>query len=125
MTVIYVLVLFFSIVTVLSILLMGSRDIVGGAITFSRLFEIIFHWKFILGAFFAFLARLFFVVINNKVYNMPKLSDSSTTITALVTSIAMIFVVIANYYFLSERLSLSQGIGALLIIIGAAIIMVK
>lgn len=125
MAAIYIWVFFFSLVTVISILLMGSRDIVGGTITFSRLIEIVFHWKFILGAFFAFLARLFFVVINNRVYNMPKLSDSSTTITALVTSIAMIFVVIANYYFLSERLSLSQGVGAFLIIIGAAVIMVK
>ncbi|MEI7824726.1 MAG: hypothetical protein WCI01_05460 [Chlorobiaceae bacterium] len=117
--------LLFCIVTVISILLMGSRDLIGGTFTLLQLPKIIFRWEFILGAFFAFLARLFFVIINNKVYKIPALSASSTTITALITSIAMIFVIIANYFFLGERLNVTQGMGAFLIIVGVTVIMIK
>lgn len=125
MGIVFFYTLLFSLVTVISIFLMGSRDLISGTLTLSRLFEIIFHWKFILGAFFAFLARLFFVMINNKVYNIPELADSSTTITALVTSIAMVFVVVANYYLLGERLNLYQGVGAFFIIIGTVFIVIR
>lgn len=103
---------------------MGSRDIIGGNITFASLPGIIFHWKFIAGAFFAFLARLFFVLINNSLYKMPKLAAGSTTITALITTIAMVFIIIANYYFLGERLNYTQGLGAFFIILGATIILI-
>ena len=108
----------FSIVTVVSITLMGSRDLIGGQIDFIRILKIILDWKFLLGAFFAFLARLFFIMVNNALYNIPELSNSSTTITAFITSVAMIFVIIANYYFLNERISFSQGLGAFIVLIG-------
>jgi len=108
----------FSVVTVASITLMGSRDLIGGQIDFIRILKIMLDWKFLLGAFFAFLARLFFIMINNTLYNIPELSSSSTTITAFITSVAMIFVIIANYYFLDEKISFSQGMGAFIILVG-------
>lgn len=113
----------FSLVTVISILLTGSRSfLTGGELTPLKIMWMLVDWHFIVGAGFAFLARLFFIMINNQLLKMPELAGSSTTITAFITSIAMIFVVIANYYFLGERISLTQGIGAFVILFGIFLI---
>src|SRR6185503_11147947 len=95
----------FSVATVVSILLLGSREIIGGVITPIRMVQIIFTWQFILGAFMALIARLLFMLINNALYRRPEFSDSSTTITALITTVALVFVIIANYYFLNEQIT--------------------
>lgn len=108
----------FSVATVASILLLGSREIIGGIMTPVRMIQIIFTWQFILGAFMALVARLLFILINNALYRMPTLSDSSTTITTLITTVALIFVMIANYYFLNERITWIQGVGAATIFFG-------
>lgn len=123
MTAVFLWTIVFSVVTVISILLTGSRSLISGDITFWRIFEILFDWRFILGALFAFFARLSFIMINNALYKIPELSQSSTTITAFITSVAMIFVIIANYYFLGERISITQGVGAFVIIIGIMIML--
>ncbi len=113
----------FSIVTVVSILLTGSRSfITGGEITPLRIVQMLFDWHFILGAGFAFLARLSFILINNSLLRIPDLAGSSTTVTALITSIAMIFVIAANVAFLGERINIQQGIGAFLILVGTFVI---
>jgi drug/metabolite transporter (DMT)-like permease len=49
---------------------------------------------------------------------IPDLANSSTTITGFITSIAMIFVIIANHYFLGEKINMQQGIGGFLILLG-------
>ena len=113
----------FSVVTVISILLTGSRSfITGDTMTPIKVIKLLLDWHFILGAGFAFLARLSFILINNSLLKMPNLAGSSTTITAFITSIAMIFVIAANYLFLGERISVSQGVGAFLILVGIFII---
>lgn len=108
----------FSLATVASILLLGSREIIGGVMTPVRIIQIIFTWQFILGAFMAFVARLLFLLINNALYRMPEFSDSSTTITTLITTVALIFVIIANFYFLNEKITYIQGVGAAIIFFG-------
>jgi len=108
----------FSIATVISILLTGSRTLISGDITFFRIIHILLDWRFILGAAFAFIARLSFIMINNALYKIPSLSNSSTTITTFITAVSMIFVVIANHYFLKEQLNNTQIFGAILIFIG-------
>lgn len=109
----------FSLVTVISILLTGSRSFITGSnMSFMGIVRLLLDWHFILGAGFAFLARLFFILINNSLLKMPDLAGSSTTITAFITSIAMVFVILANYYFLGERLNVTQGVGAFIILIG-------
>lgn len=110
--------LLFSLATVASILLLGSREIIGGVMTPVRIIQVIFTWQFILGAFMAFVARLLFMLINNALYRMPEFSDSSTTITTLITTVALIFVIIANFYFLDEKITCIQGIGAATIFFG-------
>jgi drug/metabolite transporter (DMT)-like permease len=117
-----ILTLLFSLTTVLSILCLGSRSIIGVSINWHTLIGILLSWQFLLGAFFAFLSRLLFMFINSTLYKIPHLSVSSTTATTFITSVSLIFVVIANYYFLGERISVIQGIGALIILIGIALI---
>jgi drug/metabolite transporter (DMT)-like permease len=61
-------------------------------------------------------------MINGALYKIPHLAIGSTTATTFITSVSLIFVVIANYYFLGERINLSQGIGALIILVGIFLI---
>jgi drug/metabolite transporter (DMT)-like permease len=111
----------FTVATVVSILLTGSRALVGGQIDASRLVAILIDWHFILGAGFAFVARLCFVMVNNSLLKVPELANASTTITAFITSVALVFVVIANALFLDERMSPQQLIGAAVIVLGIII----
>ena len=119
---IILLTILFSITTVTSILLLGSRNIIGGDMSLVRIIHILFGWQFILGAIFAFASRLIFMLINNALYKIPELSGTSTTVTTLITTVSLIFVIIANYYFLHERINITQGIGAVVIILGIFLI---
>lgn len=113
----------FSIATVISILLTGSRSLISGDITLMRVIQILLDWRFILGALLAFGARLSFIMVNNALLKIPDLAGSSTTITVLITSIATVFVVVANYFFLGERINISQGIGMFVILFGIFLVM--
>ena len=117
------LILLFSITSAASIVLIGGRGIIGIEMNLLNIVKIILSWQFILGAIFAFLSRLLFLMINSAVYKIPALSISSTSITMFITSFATIFVIAANYYFLGERLTFSQGVGAAIIFEGTIIIM--
>ena len=108
----------FSVMTAASILLLGSRAIVSGNIDLPRLITIFFDWRFILGVAFAFGSRVCFLLVNNALLRVPGLDSGATTITAFITSIALVFVVAANYLFLDERLTTLQIVGAFIIIVG-------
>lgn len=113
----------FSAVTVISILLTGSRSFLTGTeLTPLKIIRMLLDWHFILGAGFAFMARLFFIMVNNSLLKIPHLAISSTTITTLITSVALVFVIIANHYFLGERINITQGIGAFIILVGIFVI---
>lgn len=115
--------LLFSLVTVVSILLTGSRSFISGSdLTPMKLIRLLLDWHFILGAGFAFLSRLFFILINNSLLKIPELANSSTTITTFITAIAMVFVIVANHYFLDEQLSTIQILGGSIILIGIFLI---
>jgi len=122
MTSVFLLTIAFCITTVISILLLGSRAIIGGDMTLINIIKILFSWQFILGAIFAFGSRMIFMLINSAIYKMPALSNSSTTVTTLITTVSLIFVIIANYFFLHEKISLTQGVGAIVIIFGIFLI---
>ena len=108
----------FTVATVVSILLMGSRVIVAGNIDLPRMAAILVDWHFIVGVGFAFVARICFLMVNNSLLRVPGLEAGATTITAFITSIALVFVVGANYLFLNERLTPMQIIGSIVILIG-------
>jgi drug/metabolite transporter (DMT)-like permease len=113
-----VLTFLFCLTTAVSILLLGSRGIISGQMDLVRVAQILITWQFILGAIFAFLSRLFFMLINSAIYKMPTLSNSSTTVTTLITTVSLLFVMVANYLFLHERIATIQVIGALVIFVG-------
>lgn len=115
----------FSAATVISILLLGSRTLIAGDMNFMRILQILISWQFILGAFFAFAARLLFMMLNSVIYKIPELSASSTTLTTLITTVSLVFVIIANYFFLDEKISPIQIIGAIVIFIGIFLITTK
>jgi len=117
------LIFLFSITSAASIVLIGGRNIIGIDMNFFNIVKIVLSWQFISGAIFAFMSRLLFLMINSAVYKIPSLSISSTSITMFITSFATIFVIGANYYFLAERLTFSQIIGAAVIFAGTIIIM--
>ena len=118
MIAVIILTILFSVTTVISILLLGSRDIIAGDMHLVRIIQILISWQFLLGAFFAFFSRLVFMLINSELYKIPSLSASSTTITTLITTVALIFVIIANYFFLDERITPVQLLGAFVIFVG-------
>lgn len=120
-----ILTILFSITTVASVVLIGGRGLIGGQMTPMNILKIIFDWHFIVGAVFAFFSRLLFLMINSAIYKIPELSVSSTTITTFITSVSLIFVAIANYYFLGEKISIIQGIGAFVILFGIFLITLK
>ena len=115
----------FSLATVISILLLGSRTLIAGDMNFMRILQILISWQFILGAFFAFAARLVFMMLNSAIYKIPELSASSTTLTTLITTVSLVFVIIANYFFLDEKITPIQIVGAIVIFIGIFLITTK
>ncbi len=62
------------------------------------------------------------MLINSNLLKYPNLAQNSTTITALITSVVFIFVIIGNYIFLRERIGPRQWLGALLIMIGVTLV---
>lgn len=109
----------FSIATAISIVLLGSRDLISGNLfSWDKIWALVTNWKFIVSFAFALLARVSFILTNNALLKIPSLAKESTTITTFITLLSLVLVVIANAIFLKERINLMQGLGALLIMLG-------
>jgi drug/metabolite transporter (DMT)-like permease len=119
MIVIFFWTIIFSLTGAAVTVLLGDRNLLAGnLLNFTKFVSLIFHWKFIVAVALSFVARYSFMLINNSMLNIPSLAQNSTTITALITSIGMIFMIAANFIFLGERLNIQQGIGAFIILLG-------
>jgi drug/metabolite transporter (DMT)-like permease len=118
MTEVIIWTVLFTIATVVSIVLMGSRTIVAGNIDLPRMAAILVDWHFVVGVAFAFFSRICFLLVNNSLLRVPGLDAGATTITAFITSIALVGVVAANHVFLGERLTPLQLVGAAVIMVG-------
>ena len=109
----------YSIATAISIVLLGQRDLISGnLLEIKRLLLLLANWKFIVSMVFALIARVAFIMTNNSLLKIPSLANSSTTITTFITLFCLILVVVANIIFLKEKINISQGVGATLIMIG-------
>jgi drug/metabolite transporter (DMT)-like permease len=114
----------FSISTAISIVLLGNRALISGnLLTVKRIVELIFSWQFILAMIFALFSRFSFILLNNAVLKVPELAQNSTTVTTFATAVSFIFVAAANYIFLQERLTLTQILGASIIIFGLIVML--
>jgi len=110
----------------ISVFLIGDRELLSGNLfSLKKIVEIAFHWRFIVAMISAMIARLSFMLINNNILKIPWLAQNSTTITAIISAGATIMVIIANYFFLGERINLTQGIGCVLVMAGLFMITVK
>ena len=122
MVLIVFLVFLYCISSVFSIVLLGDKQLIGGNLYKSKnIFLLLFNWKFILSMTLAVVTRIAFTLLNNAILKVPKLANASTTFTTFLTLISLIFIVIANHYFLNERLSFQQITGAFIILIGITI----
>lgn len=109
----------YSVMTSLSIALLGDKELISGKLfQISNFLKLIIHWKFILAMILAVGSRTVFVIINNTLLGLPKYYESATTITAFIAAIAFIFVIITNKFLLDETLSTQQIGGAITIVIG-------
>lgn len=125
MLMIFIWISLFSITTAISVVLMGSKDIISPDFTIRHILGLFLNWKFILGIGFAFLTRIIFLLLNNSIYNIEHLSNSSTTITFLATTISIFIVLIVNHFFLDENLNMGQSLGALMILVGIFLLFYK
>jgi len=125
MIVILVWIVVYCISSSVSIVLLGDRSLISGNLfNFQNIIQLLFNWKFIIAMALAIFSRLSFIMINNALLKIPKLANISTSLCTLITSVSLIFVLLTNYYFLDEKLSGQQMVGAVTIIAGIAI-MVK
>lgn len=107
-----------------SIVLLGDRSLISGnLLELSAIIKLLFNWKFILAMTLAICARVSYVFLNNSFLKVPRLASISTTLTTFVTLISLLFIVLANYYFLDEKLNMQQMAGAGIILLGVAIMM--
>jgi drug/metabolite transporter (DMT)-like permease len=71
----------------------------------------------------AVFSRISFIFLNNNLLKIPRLASISTTLTTFITLLSLIFIVLANYYFLGEKLNQQQIIGAGIILIGVSLML--
>lgn len=66
----------------------------------------------------AVVARVSFILTNNALLKIPSLASKSTTITTFITLFSLILVVLANWFFLDEKLDYIRVGGMSLIMFG-------
>ncbi|RZJ81632.1 MAG: hypothetical protein EOO47_03540 [Flavobacterium sp.] len=114
----------FCIANTLSIVLIGDRSLISGnLLNLDNILRLIFNWKFILAMIFAIVCRISFIMLNNALLKIPRLANSSTTITTFATFLSLVFVLVVNYIFLSEKLNMQQAMGAFIVLVGVIVMM--
>ncbi len=110
--------------TAFSIVLLGDRNLISGnLLSIDAILKLLFNWKFISAMALAIFSRISFIFLNNSFLKVPRLAAISTTLTTFATVISLIFIVLANYFFLQEKLNTQQLIGGIIILIGISIMM--
>jgi len=108
--------------TAFSIVLMGDRNLISGnLLNPDAIIKLLFNWKFILAMALAIFSRISFILLNNSFLKVPRLAAISTTLTTFVTLISIIFIVIANSFFLHEKLNTQQILGGIIMLIGVSL----
>lgn len=85
-------------------------------ITMRSLFYIIGNYFFIIGGLLAVVARMIFIII------LKEIANSNLAIGTLISTMAVIFVVIASHLLFKDTLTTKQLCGAVLIITGVFLI---
>ena len=114
----------FGIFASASIVLTGDRTLISGNDSGKNLIRMLWDWRFILSMALAVGSRFTFIYLNSILLKIPALTRNSTTITSFITAFGYIFIILANYLFLKERLTIQQLAGASMIM-GGIFLMVK
>jgi drug/metabolite transporter (DMT)-like permease len=115
----------FCLCNTFSIVLLGDRSLISGDLFHvENMVRLVLNWKFILAMALAVVTRISFIMLNNSLLKIPRLASVSTSICTFITLLSLIFILLANYFFLNEKLNLQQAIGAVIVLAGIAI-MVK
>ena len=122
----FVLVIIYCLATAFSIVLLGDKGLISGNLFQPKnIIALIFNWKFILSMSLAVLSRISFIMINSTLLKIPYLAPIATTLSVFITLSSIIFILIANHFFLKETLSLKQAIGAFIVLTGIFIMLNK
>lgn len=114
----------FCLCNTFSIVLLGDRSLISGDLLHvDNIVRLILNWKFILAMALAVITRISFIMLNNSLLK-TRLANVSTSICTFITLLSLIFILVANYFFLDEKLNLQQALGAVIVLAGIAI-MVK
>jgi len=107
----------FGILAAASIVLTGDRTLISGS-GVGNLIRMLWDWRFILSMALALASRFTFIYLNITLLKIPALARNSTTITSFITAFGYVFIILANYFFLKERLTTQQLVGASMIMSG-------
>lgn len=122
----FALVIVYCLATAFSIVLLGERNLISGNLfQFKNIVSLILNWRFMLSMSLAILSRISFILINSTLLKIPYLADIATTLSVMITLISIIFILIANHYFLKESLNIKQAIGAFIVLMGIFIMLNK
>jgi len=113
----------YSFVVAASIYFLGKPSLILGDLSWKTFLFLLIDWRFLLGGFLALGARFMFVVINNLAAKIPSLAASHLTVSTLATTGSLLVVVLMNHFFLGERLSSSQIIGAVIMVVGISLVL--
>ena len=121
---ILLLILLYCLSTAFSIVLLGDRKLISQDLfQLKNVLSLIFNWKFIASMILAIVARITFTLINNMLLKIPHLAGAATTIAVFITLLSIVFILVANHFFLNETLNVKQGIGAFIILVGIVIML--
>ena len=119
-------VIIYCLSTAFSIVLLGDRGLISGNLfKLQNIITLVFNWKFILSMSLAVLSRLSFILINNTLLKISYLADVSTTLSVFITLTSIIFIVLANHFFIKESLNIKQAVGAFIVLTGIFIMLNK
>jgi drug/metabolite transporter (DMT)-like permease len=112
----------YGVVVAASIIFIGSPSKVLGSLSLKTLLLLLLDWRFLLGGFLALGARFIFIIINNLASKHANLSHAHLSITAIATTVSIVFVIIANHIFLNEKLAPIQIVGVCVIMLGVFLV---
>lgn len=118
--------LLFSIASAGSVTLMGDKNMLSDNIlSFEGIIRLLLNWKFYTAISLAILSRFAFILMNSQLLKIDYTYNNATNITTISSIASIIFVFLSNYYFLNESLTVKQGLGSLIIILGVWLVLSK
>lgn len=115
--------LLYDVVVAASIIFLGNPTSILGELSIKSLASLLLDWQFLLGGVLALVARFIFVIINNIASKQPELANGHLTLTAIITVSSIVAVIVANHFLLQEQLSVTQIVGASVIILGIFLVL--